>query len=72
MPLQEAQVLQVGAEGDVEGIARNGDRPHNGIDQCVAEHAQERDLAHSELVRLPDDVGRDRLRDEIAGDGYDA
>ena len=69
--LQEPQVLHVGAEGDVEGIARNRDRADHRVDERVAHHAHQRELADAELVRLPDDVARDCLRDEVARDRHE-
>ncbi len=72
VPLQEAQVLHVGAEGDVEGVADQWHGADDGVDQRIADHAPQRELRHAELARLPDEIPGHHLRRDVTHHRYEA
>ena len=69
MLAQDAHVTAVGAEHHVEHVARNRHHAEHAVDRDIAEHAREHGLRRAELVRLVDDVERQRRGDDVAKAG---
>src|SRR5215218_6280493 len=62
----DADVALVRLEAEVEEIADERHRADHGVDRDVADHAGELPGRQAELLRLPDDVARQRRRDRLA------
>src|SRR3954451_2632623 len=70
--LEHAHVADVGAEHDVEGVARDRYEADHAVDGDIAEHPRRNVPGRPERARLPHDPERNRRRDDVADHGDQA
>src|SRR4051812_45177755 len=64
--LEHADIADVGAEHDVEGVARHRHQADHAVDRDIAQHPRRDMPGRTQRTRLAHDPERNRRRDDIA------
>ncbi len=72
MLAQEPHVAAVGAPGDVEHVAGDGNGADHAFDHHVADHAQQQRARHAEPLRLEQQPAGERRGHHVADTGHQA
>src|SRR6478752_3710379 len=66
--LEHADIADVGAEHDVEGVARDRHQTDHAVDRDIAEHPRREVPGRAQCARLAHDPQRNRRGDDVTDD----